>query len=69
MDLIEIILQPQDIIICLGQNFVADLKFVKISAEAAVKLGCRKPSSQLKENMTHLLVKGEKEENVFAALN
>jgi len=62
-DFMETILQPQDINICLGLKVAANLKLVKTLAETAVKLGCRKPSSQLTENMTHLLVEGEEEEN------
>jgi len=70
-DFMETILQPQDLVLCLSTKVAANLKLVKALMEAATKLGCRKPSSQLRDDMTHLLVDGEEEDqslNVMTAL-
>jgi len=70
-DFMEIILQPQDIVLGLGKKVGENIKLVKTISDAATKLGCKKPSSQLRDDMTHLLV-GEEEEkmssNVLTAL-
>jgi len=67
-DFMETILQPHDVVLCLSTKVAANSKLVKALTEAATKLGCRKPSSQLRDDMTHLLVEGEEEDQSLNAL-
>jgi len=62
-DIMETSLEPQDMVLCLSKKVAADTKQVKMLTETAVRMGCRKPSTQLSEEMTHLLVEGEEEED------
>jgi len=70
-DFMETILQPQDIVLCLGKKVAENSKLVKTLLDTATKLGCKKPSSQLRDDITHLLVEEEEEKmslNVLTAL-
>jgi len=70
-DFMETILQPQDIVLGLGKKVSENTKLVKILLDTATKLGCKKPSSQLRDDITHLLVEEEEEKlslNVLTAL-
>jgi len=70
-DFMETILHPQDIVLGLGKKVAENSKLVKTLLDTATKLGCKKPSNQLRDDITHLLV-GEEEEkmslNVLTAL-
>eukprot|EP00092_Neocalanus_flemingeri_P025647 GFUD01027805.1.p1 GENE.GFUD01027805.1~~GFUD01027805.1.p1 ORF type:complete len:593 (+),score=269.16 GFUD01027805.1:403-2181(+) len=64
-DIMETVLQPQEMVLCLSKKVAANNKLVKALVEAAVGLGCKRPSTQIKEDMTHLLVeKGEEQDNM-----
>ena len=65
-DIIETILQPQNMVLCLGKKVAANTKLVKVFVETAVRIGSRKFSTQLSDEMIHLLVEEEEEDSLHS---
>jgi len=63
-DFMESILQPQDIVMCLDKQVSENNKLTKTLTDMATKLGCKKPSSQVRDDMTHMLVDIEDDEKI-----
>lgn len=63
-DVLETSLQPQEMVLCLSRKVGGNNKLVKVLGETAVRLGCKKPSLQIREDMTHMLVEEGEDDSI-----